>query len=49
MKLTSNLRLRFSKRTNVVSVTSRTYEKASFDQFLAASIAERCSSKKSGE
>lgn len=42
MKLISNLRLRFAKRNNIISITTRTYEKASFDQYLAASIAERC-------
>ena len=40
MKLTSNLRLEFAKRPNTITVITRTYEKASFDQFLAASIAE---------
>ena len=49
MKLTSNLRLRFAKRNNVISITTRTYEKASFDQFLAASIAQRCKTIKSAE
>lgn len=47
MKLTSNLRLRFAKRKNTISITTRTYEKASFDQFLAASIAQRCKTIKS--
>ena len=45
MKLVSNLRLRLSETQYVITIVSRTYEKASMDQYLAASISLRCEKK----
>ena len=41
MQLRANLRLRLNKQQYQLTVRSRTFEKASFDEYLAASIALR--------
>ena len=44
MKLQAKVQLSLRKSYNIITLEYHTYEKATFDQYLAASIALRCES-----